>query len=94
MEMCQAGKPENVDLSSLTTIFSLGSVLAEKFHKWLLKMLPEADIFNIYGQTEVGVLTMFRKCGLHREYIRNKIGSVGVPYEGNGNSYKVIQKKI
>lgn len=89
MEMYNFGKPENLDLTNLTTIILAGCKLSKEYHTNLQELLPSVDVFLLYGQTEVGPLTVFRKCDLHREYNRKKIGSVGLPRNGFGVSYKV-----
>ncbi|KAJ8922241.1 hypothetical protein NQ315_004178 [Exocentrus adspersus] len=90
VEMCRVGIPKGLDLSSLTTICVVGSSTSKNYHKQMQELLPNVDVLLVYGQTETGVLSTFRKCDLHRAYNRRKLGSVGVPYEGVGLSYKVV----
>ncbi|XP_018573288.1 4-coumarate--CoA ligase 1 [Anoplophora glabripennis] len=90
MEMYNVGKPKNLDLMNLTTIIVPGCKLPKQYHQNVQELLPSVDVFLLYGQTEVGPLTAFSKCDLHREYNRKKLGSIGVPYSGSGNSYKVV----
>ncbi|XP_018571957.1 4-coumarate--CoA ligase-like 5 [Anoplophora glabripennis] len=90
IEMYNAGKPTNLDLTNLTTILVTGCKLSKQYHQNFQELLPSVDVFLLYGQTEVGCLTTYSKCDLHREYNRKKPGSIGVPYNGYGNSYKVV----
>lgn len=87
--MYKVGKPEGINISSLTTLVAEGAHLSKAYIQRLQEMLPDTDIFQSYGQTEVGLLTRFCNNKKHKEFIRNKIGSVGLPVEGFGISYRV-----
>lgn len=92
--MIESGKPADVNLKKLKTIFVEGSLLPIKYHKMLQELLPDVDTFHWYGQTEAGELTTFRKIDLHRTYNSTKPGCVGTPIVAFGACLKVSKLEI
>nr|CAH7743720.1 unnamed protein product [Callosobruchus chinensis] len=88
-QLVKTGKPENANPKCLLRIVTGGSPLANKYFFALQDMLPNTDILQTYGQTEVGVLAAFQ---LHNKSQRERYmmhpDTVGVPIRGVW--YKVV----
>lgn len=87
--MLKVGRPDNVDLSSLSMIACPGLAVPDSYIQELKKIFPGTLILQSFGQTEVGgAITLFtgyssKKIALALSNTR----SIGLPREGM--SYRV-----
>ncbi|WP_031168987.1 class I adenylate-forming enzyme family protein [Streptosporangium roseum] len=63
------------DLSSLDTLFFNAAALPVPLKKWVFDALTGADVHELYGSTEAGIVTNLRPADARR-----KAGSVGHPW--------------
>ncbi|RZB38699.1 4-coumarate--CoA ligase 1-like, partial [Asbolus verrucosus] len=92
-EMCKAGRPEDIDTSSLLTMLTGGGIFTEKLLLILRDLLPGTYISQAYGQTEVaGVLTCFKLNDVKDSLLLHyKPSSCGRPIKGI--SYKIVDNE-
>lgn len=58
--MCNAGRPDSVDTTSLLELLCGGGILPLKHNLLLRDLLPGTNITQVYGQTEIaGAITIF-----------------------------------
>ncbi|CAH1974632.1 unnamed protein product [Acanthoscelides obtectus] len=88
-QLVKTGKPEHAHPQCLLRIITGGSSLANTYFFALQDMLPNTDILQSYGQTEIGILAAFQ---IHnksqREFYKLHPDTVGLPIKGV--TYKVV----
>ncbi|VEN48995.1 unnamed protein product [Callosobruchus maculatus] len=78
-----AGKPKDLDTSSLIKLIVLGGVFPARYREDLQKMIPTTIIIPVYGCTEVGSITsFFNDWPEHMQLMKMKPDSVGLPRPG------------
>lgn len=82
--MVKAGRPKDVDTSSLSYFVTGGDKCSEAILKNLREQLPGTIIFQCYGQSEVaGLMTSFKPNYPYEiSLLDQKLDSVGIPLPG------------
>nr|CAH7737273.1 unnamed protein product [Callosobruchus chinensis] len=81
--LVNAGKPKDLDTSSLISLHIIGGVLPARYREDLQKMMPTTHIIPEYGNTEVGLMTIFYyDRPEHMQLKKMKPDSVGLPAPG------------
>lgn len=88
--MCKHGRPKEADTSTLHSVAYGGCVTTNEQHLLIKRCLPEAIVYNGYGQTEAaGYLLVFNLTNPDHVKLFGKYpDSVGKPL--SGYSYKVL----
>lgn len=87
--MCKAGRPDNLDTTSLLCLATGGGNLSETYLNALKDYLPGTFLTQMYGQTEMaGTITAYDMCSVRDAILlHQKPTSCGRPIKGI--SYKV-----